>query len=121
MNSFEGGCHCGTVRFKINVEMDHLIDCNCSVCVKKGIIHIPVQDSQFELLSGEEELSLYQYRSNTAKHWFCRYCGIHAFGRPRSDPSRYTVNARCLDDYDQIATSIPVKHFDGRHHPKDQT
>jgi hypothetical protein len=32
---------------------------------------------------------------------------------PRSDPDKYSVNARCLDDFDP-ATMQPVRLFDGR-------
>ena len=48
----------------------------------------------------------------TAKHYFCRYCGIHSFYVPRSDPDKFDVNARCLDGVDP-ATLAPIG-FDGR-------
>ena len=119
MSKHEGGCHCGKVRFRIDVTIDRLVDCNCSICLKKGIRHIPVPDDCFELLDGEQALSLYQFRTKTASHWFCRHCGIHVFGRPRADPSRHTVNARTLDDYLEIAGRVPSHAFDGHNHPKD--
>jgi hypothetical protein len=33
----EGGCHCGRVRFRAQVDLEFLSQCNCSVCTKKGI------------------------------------------------------------------------------------
>ena len=119
MLTYRGSCHCQRVTFEIDAVIDGLIDCNCSVCRKKGILHIPVNDKYFRLLSGESELGLYRFGSGDASHWFCRHCGIHPFGRPRNDPSRYTVNARCLDDFEQIVESVPRRSFDGRNHPKD--
>ena len=116
----QGSCHCGAVTFCVNLEIEQLTNCDCSICTKKGVVHIRVQDDQFELLSGEKALTLYQWKSNTASHWFCKHCGIPAFGRPRFDPSRYTVNARCLDDYAHIIAHTPVRQFDGKHHPMDQ-
>lgn len=115
-----GGCHCGAVRFSIDTDIDALLECNCSICTKKGITHVPVPDSAFTLERGEEALSEYRFGSGEARHWFCSHCGIHPFGRPRTDPARYTVNARCLDDYDALAAALPLRHFDGRHHPKDE-
>ena len=55
---------------------------------------VPRED--FELLRGDEALTTYQFNTNTAKHIFCKYCGIHSFYVPRLHPDRISVNARCL-------------------------
>jgi hypothetical protein len=112
MKTYEGGCHCGRVRFRVTADLSGVADCNCSVCTKKGFLHLIVAPEQFELLSGEEALSTYQFNTGTAKHTFCRHCGIHAFYVPRSDPDKIDVNVRCLDDID--LTAITVLPFDGR-------
>ena len=121
MSLYEGSCHCGEIRFRIDVAIEYVVDCNCTVCVKKGILHVPVEDDRFEILQGEDSLALYQWKTNTAKHWFCRHCGIHTFGRPRNHPDRYTVNARCLHDFETVMATVPTRQFDGQNHPKDQT
>jgi len=82
--TFEGGCHCGRVRFWVRADLARLSECNCSVCVKKGILHL--MPEHFELLSGEADLATYRFNTGTAKHLFCRHCGIHAFGVPRLNP-----------------------------------
>jgi hypothetical protein len=112
MESYEGGCHCGRVRFRVTADLSRVSDCNCSVCTKKGFLHLIVAPGQFELLSGEDALSTYQFNTGTAKHTFCRHCGIHSFYVPRSDPDKIDVNVRCLDDID--LTAITVLPFDGR-------
>ena len=96
MKSYEGGCHCGRVRFRIEVDLDEtpIGECNCSICTKKGILHLPVSRERLQILSGADELATYQFNTGTAKHTFCRHCGIHAFYQPRSDPENYSVNAR---------------------------
>lgn len=121
-STYQGGCHCGAVRFELRLPepISWLLECNCSVCSKKGILHTPVEDDQFTLLSGTDDLVLYQFHSNAARHWFCRTCGIHTHGRPRSAPHRYTVNARCLDDIGAIRPAITMRYYDGVNHPKDQ-
>ena len=122
MHVYTGGCHCGQVRFELERDepIAQLIDCNCSICTKKGVLHCPAPVDDFRIVAGENELLLYQFKSNTAAHWFCKHCGIHAFGRPRNHPERYTVNARCLDDFNSIIETVEIKKFDGQHHPKDQ-
>ncbi|RMG16890.1 MAG: GFA family protein [Deltaproteobacteria bacterium] len=110
----EGGCHCGRVRFRVQVERREAIECNCSICTKKGFVHLIVPPDRFELLSGAEVLSTYRFHTETARHHFCRICGIHAFYRPRSHPDAYDVNVRCLDGEDPLE-GWTLRPFDGRH------
>ncbi|MES1910047.1 MAG: hypothetical protein MHM6MM_002710 [Cercozoa sp. M6MM] len=108
----EGGCHCGAVRFRAYLPREGF-DCNCTVCFKKGFLHLYCSESEFELLSGDDALTLYQFGTNTAKHLFCKHCGIYAFYHPRSHPEKYSVNARCLDDIEFVQQCKFTK-FDGR-------
>jgi predicted RNase H-like HicB family nuclease len=112
MPTMEGGCHCGRVRFKVTADLDAVTICNCSICAKKGIWHLIVPPERFELISGKDDLATYQFNTKVAKHHFCKVCGIHPFYVPRSDPDKIDVNARCLDDFDELA--ITPKRFDGR-------
>jgi hypothetical protein len=112
MKIFAGGCHCGRVRFRVSADLSGVSECNCSICVKKGFLHLIVAPEQFELLSGADALSTYQFNTGTAQHTFCRHCGIHAFYVPRSDPDKIDVNVRCLDDIDLSA--VEIQPFDGR-------
>ncbi len=113
MTTYEGGCHCGKVRFRVTADLDRVSECNCSMCAKKGYLHLIVPPEQFELLSGTDELTTYEFNTRAAKHHFCRHCGIHSFYVPRSDPDKIDVNVRCLDSVDIAA--VRVTGFDGRH------
>jgi hypothetical protein len=113
LQTYEGGCHCGRVRFRAKADLATVGECNCSICTKKGILHLLVLPEHFELLQGEDALATYQFNTNTARHTFCRHCGIHAFYVPRSDPDKVSVNARCLDGIDAAALT-PSRFFDGR-------
>jgi hypothetical protein len=110
----EGGCHCGRVRFRARVDLELLSQCSCSMCTKKGILHLPVFPDDFELLQGKSGLTLYTFETGIAQHPFCTTCGIHSFYIPRSQPDKVTVNARCLDDIDGPSLK-PTRFFDGRH------
>ena len=109
---YEGGCHCGRVRFVVHGDLSTATLCNCSMCAKKGFVHLIVPASDFEVLSGREELVTYEFNTKVAKHHFCRVCGIHSFYVPRSDPDKIDVNVRCLDGVD-LATLHPST-FDGK-------
>ena len=94
LKTMEGGCHCRRVRFRVTADLTRVTDCNCSICTKKGFLHLIVPPERFELLSGKDELTTYQFNTGTAKHTFCKHCGIHPFYVPRSDPDKIDVNAR---------------------------
>jgi hypothetical protein len=113
LQDYQGSCHCGRIKFRIRADLASLLECNCSICTKKGILHLIVPPQDFTLLRGEEHLATYQFNTNTAKHTFCRQCGMHPFYVPRSDPDKISVNARCLDGVDP-ALLRPSRFFDGR-------
>ena len=112
MTTLSGRCHCGAIRFRVTVRAFEAIDCNCSMCTKKGFLHLIVPPEDFELVSGKDALSTYTFGTHTAKHHFCKTCGIHAFYEPRSHPGQIDVNVRCLDGVDPAA--VAVASFDGR-------
>ena len=112
LETYEGGCHCGRIRFRVVGDLSQATECNCSICTKKGFLHLIVPPHQFTLLHGEGELATYHFNTNTAQHTFCRTCGIHAFYVPRSDPDKIDVNVRCLDGID-VGKLKPIP-FDGQ-------
>jgi hypothetical protein len=112
MRTMTGGCHCGRVRFRVTADLDRVTECNCSICSKKGFLHLIVLPEQFELISGKDDLADYRFNTRTARHLFCKTCGVHSFYVPRSDPDKIDVNVRCLDGID--LSPISVKSFDGR-------
>ena len=112
MTSYEGGCHCGAVRFRVDVDRHEAVDCNCSMCSKKGIVHLIVPLERFEILSGGDNLTTYRFNTGVARHTFCRTCGIHPFYTPRSHPDQIDVNVRCLDG--DAAGRFSIVPFDGR-------
>lgn len=121
--TYSGGCHCGALRVRVTkaAPFERVLDCNCSICTKKGVLHVPAEDNEIEVLSGPDSFAVYRFGTGAAQHCFCPKCGIHVFGRPRNSPHRYTVNARCLDDFADILANTKMVTFDGQNHPKDRT
>lgn len=109
---YEGGCHCGAVRFRVRARRHEALDCNCSLCAKKGLLHLIVPREDFTLLAGADALTTYAFGTGVAKHTFCRVCGVQAFYTPRSHPDGVDVNVRCLDG--DAAARFTVTPFDGR-------
>lgn len=114
MQTYRGSCHCGAVTFEVDADLSRLGRCNCSICAKQGGLFVRLPPAQFRLLQGGDELTLYQFNTRLAEHYFCRRCGMHPFRHPRSGPDLYLVNARCLDDFDLETEIYEVSLFDGR-------
>lgn len=114
MKTHTGGCHCGRVRFEIEADLEQaeILDCNCTICTKKGFLHLIVAPERFRLLSGEEGLAEYRFNTKQAVHRFCETCGIHPFYTPRSHPDDVDVNVRALDGVD--ISRLDITPFDGR-------
>ena len=113
--TWRGGCHCGRVRFEVSAEIGpetRLVDCNCSICRKKGFLHWIVDPADFRLLQGEEALVSYRFNTGAAEHKFCGHCGVHAFYTPRSHPDNVDVNLRCIEGLD--LASLTIVPFDGQ-------
>lgn len=108
---YQGGCHCGAVRFEIEAEQQvEVEDCNCSICQKSGFLHLILPLSKFRLLSGKDMLTTYQFNTGVAKHSFCKKCGIKPFYIPRSNPDGIDINVRCLDN----PPDYQIQKFDGQ-------
>ena len=111
---YQGSCHCGNVRLEVEGEIDGLLECNCSICSRKGSLLWFVSREQMKLLTPEDNAASYTFNKHQIHHRFCKTCGIHPYGEG-SDPrgnNMVAVNARCLENLDLSA--FPVSHFDGR-------
>ena len=115
MQCYSGSCHCKSVRFEIDGLIERVVECNCSICCKKGALHHAIEAGSFRLLCGQERLGTYSFGTGEAKHHFCTVCGIHVFARPRGAPDLYSVNVRTLDDFSIQPGSPEVVQFDGQH------
>ena len=110
-----GGCHCGAVRFVVRFDERRALDCNCSVCTKKGFLHLIVGADALDVVAGSDHLREYRFGTETARHFFCATCGVHPFYVPRSHPDGFDVNVRCLDEVAAEGLGAwTIEPFDGR-------
>src|SRR5689334_21887008 len=79
--TYPGGCHCGRVRFEATGTFTEALDCNCSICSKRGALWAFVKAPQFKLLQGGDALTDYQFGKKRIHHRFCASCGIGAFSQ----------------------------------------
>ena len=115
-------CHCGAVEAEVNISekgFEKIMRCNCSICKRKGYIIGVVGPDDFKIIKGEENLTLYQFKTKTAQHYFCKVCGIHTHNRPRINPKIFGINIACVDGINPFEIKdVPVN--DGQNHPLDK-
>ena len=115
-------CHCGSVELELQLP-DGIIDprrCNCSICRRKGAVVGSVPLSGLKIIRGRDKLSLYQFDTKEAEHYFCSVCGIYTHHKRRSNPDQYGINLGCLEGVDPKLID-GVKLYDGANsHPSDQ-
>jgi hypothetical protein len=122
IQTYAGSCHCRRTRFEVDLDLDHVRVCDCSICRRRGALIHRVPEDALRILTPLDALALYQWHTFTAKDYFCPKCGILPFRRPRArtaDEAKqgmeafqgWGVNVRCLDGVN--LESIPIKHVHG--------
>ena len=101
-------CHCGNVELNIESDLSIIKQCNCSICKRKNAKMNILPKEAIVSISGEENLSTYQFGTNIAKHYFCKNCGIYTHHQRKSDPNGIGVNIGCIDDIDSFQYAADV-------------
>lgn len=117
----KGTCHCGAVEIEVTLAdgLSTARRCDCSFCARRGAIMVTVRPGDLTVIKGADNLSHYQWNTHTAKHWFCRTCGIYTHHQRRSNPNEYGVNVGILEGINpRELTDVPWT--DGRNHPSDR-
>lgn len=112
--TYRGGCQCGAVRYETSADLDNIIACNCSRCGKMGLMLSFTGAGDFNLESGEDSLSEYQFNRHVIHHLFCKVCGVQSFSRGNGPDGKpmVAINVRCLDGVN--VHDLHPKPYDGR-------
>lgn len=117
MTQYHGSCHCGAVKFSYEGEaIESGLRCNCSLCARRGAIMTPetIPEERLKIDAAPDALGLYRFGAGTAKHYFCRHCGIYPFHETARAPGHFRVNVACLDEIED-PYALDVSVFDGKH------
>ena len=114
-------CHCGSVKLELTLPngLEQVRRCNCSMCRRRGAIVASVPLSGLKVVSGNDTLSLYQFNTHTARHYFCSVCGIYTHHQRRSNPHQFGFNVACLEGVNPFELG-EVLVVDGADHPCDR-
>lgn len=117
----QAACHCQAVRFRLRVTdgVRTARRCNCSYCAMRGAVAVSAEHGDIEVTQGQDQLTLYEFNTGEAKHYFCSRCGIYTFHSRRSNPNQYGVNVACIEGMSPFDfAEVPVS--DGQQHPRDR-
>lgn len=111
---YRGSCQCQAVAFSADLDLEHIITCNCSRCQRLGAVLCFTPAAKFHLERGSEALSEYLFNTRKIKHQFCKICGIEpfAFGAGAGGVPMAAVNVNCLEGVDPRA--LNPAHYDGQ-------
>lgn len=114
MSHYTGSCHCGAVKYDVDLELGKVISCNCSMCGRSGTLLAFVPPAQFTLRAGEDQLTTYHFNRHMIDHLFCKVCGIKPFARGKKPDGgeMIAVNARCLEGVD--VSTLEIQQVDGK-------
>ena len=112
--TYHGQCHCGAVRYAAITDLSSPSDCNCSRCRRLAWVMQSVPAADFTLESGEANLAVYHFSTETIDHLFCKTCGIESFSRGSDGKGNELVmiNINCLEPPVSIDRDS-IKHWDG--------
>jgi hypothetical protein len=111
-----GGCHCGKISYRVEGEIDQVLDCNCSMCRKRGGLLWFVSRDALHLTGDAEASATYTFNRHAIQHHFCTTCGIAPYseGENPDGSAMACINVRCLDDVD--LSKLKIVPYDGASH-----
>jgi hypothetical protein len=119
VKTYAGSCHCKAVKFEADIDLSAGTGkCNCSICTKMRKWGTNIKPDAFRLLSGENDLSTYQFNTKSGTYYFCKHCGMHPFSKGYIEQiggAFVSINLGSLDNAsDAELASAPVSYSDGR-------
>jgi hypothetical protein len=111
---YKGGCHCGKIAFEVDGDIDQVLECNCSICSKRGYLLWFVPRANLHLGVPETGLSTYTFNKHRITHYFCPTCGVAPFGIGSDGKGEPTaaMNVRCFEGVEP--TALKTVQYDGR-------
>ena len=117
--TYRGSCHCGAVQFEAELDLAQgSFRCNCSICRRTRFWAAVARPEGFRLLAGEGGLAEYRFHTRKNQHFFCKRCGVRAFGVGNDTPigRMYGVNIGCLEGISEAELAkVPITCVDGMH------
>jgi hypothetical protein len=108
-----GSCHCGKITFSLDDEPTEAIECNCSICRRRGSVLAASTLDKFHLETARDDIAVYTFGKHIIRHQFCKTCGCAPFaeGTGPDGEAMVVINLRCAEGVD--LSTIKIIRFDG--------
>lgn len=108
-----GSCHCGKIAYRLDETPSEAMECNCSICRRKGYLLAFSTPDRFTLETSRDDITVYTFNHHVIRHQFCKTCGCAPFGEgtgPDGKPM-VAINLRCAEDV--APGSLKITQYDG--------
>jgi hypothetical protein len=112
---YNGGRHCGRIAFQSRRRhRSKAIECNCSLCSKRGHLLAFVPRDKFVLKTPEKDLSTYTFNTHRIRHQLLLAMRLRPVRRSESTERRGDgfINMRCIEGFEP--EQVKIRKFDGR-------
>lgn len=111
MEGYQGGCHCGAIRYELKGAPQHVALCHCTDCRKSAgapaVAWAAFAEDEFTLLQGE--LTTFNSSGNAMRS-FCSTCGTGiAYRNAEMLPNIVDIQAATLDDPDVLPVQAHIQ------------
>lgn len=111
--NYKGSCHCGHIAYEVEGEIESLMECNCSICTRRGYLLWFVPREKVTLKTPDDAMATYSFGEHKIRHNFCPACGCAplGFGADEKGNEMVAINARCMHDVD--LGKFKINYYDG--------
>lgn len=107
----EGGCSCGSVRYRLTSEPLFVHCCHCLNCQRQTgsafVINLLTEADRVELLAGEPQPVDVARERGKQRIWRCPSCQVAVYSKYTSPKVRF-VRAGTLDDPSSVAPDVHI-------------
>jgi len=104
----DGGCHCGQIKFRAEVDTDHILICHCTDCqTLSGSAYrtvAPAKEGTLEIISGK--LKMYEKTAEDDSiriQTFCPDCGTPIYSSPpQGTLGLFWIRVGAINQRDQL-------------------
>lgn len=109
----EASCRCGAVRIEVAERPQRLTSCNCSLCLRLGVLWAYYALNQVRIAKGAGTTVPYTQGDRRLAMPRCPTCGYvtHWESTGKGNLDRMAVNARLMEEGD--IADVRVRRFDG--------
>lgn len=109
----DGSCHCGSIKFEAEIDLDKVTICHCTDCQKMTgapfRVVVPAEKKSFKLLQGQPSTYLKIADSgNRRLQGFCPNCGTSIYATSEFNQEVFGLRVGTLN---QKAEIIPKKQI----------